>query len=111
MSESVCAGATCTSSTVSPFIVKVNEDPTFQYRDLTLDAVWGRRPVRAPQPDQRRPLADNALQHLRSHGQRAGDPTYLLGRSSDEERRMSLQASFLEAPLRSCSKPLGSLPG
>jgi SAM-dependent methyltransferase len=29
---------------------QAHEDPTFQFRDMTLDAAWGRRPVRARQP-------------------------------------------------------------
>jgi hypothetical protein len=29
---------------------QAHDDPTFQYRDFIFDAVWGRRPSRAPQP-------------------------------------------------------------
>jgi hypothetical protein len=29
---------------------QAHDDPTFQYRDFIIDAVWGRRPSRAPEP-------------------------------------------------------------
>jgi SAM-dependent methyltransferase len=29
---------------------QAHEDPTFQFRDMTLDAAWGRLPLRAPRP-------------------------------------------------------------